>query len=143
MKNIIRVATEKGSRLYTGRGKKISEPSTVRFWDLKREDNKIKFIINKSNPIYEKILEKFEDKKLLEGYLKNLESFLPIDAILAEMLNNPKEIEQSSDITESELNIILQNILSNKWNKEQVENLIKLEVFKNREEFINEIKKQL
>ena len=36
LKRIINQVTEKGSRPYTGRGKKIKDKSTIRFWEITR-----------------------------------------------------------------------------------------------------------
>lgn len=143
LKNIIKISTEKGSRLYTGRGKTISDPTVIRFWDLQRDNNKLRFIINKENPIYKKIFEYVSDKEFLKNYFLQLQEFLPLDAILAEMQNNPHNINQVSEYSEDNYRALLDSLLSSDLDKEQLEQLLKLEVFKHREDFLDEIKKLL
>ena len=57
LRRIIKEITLVGSRVYTGRGKKIEDKSVEKFWNLYPEENgKISFRLNLQNQLYKKIL---------------------------------------------------------------------------------------
>lgn len=98
LKRIIKNVTVKGSRVYTGRGKKISELGIERYWNQIAEKNgQISFEINKSN----KVLEAFsktlsvQQKETFDFLIDSFQSYIPFDSILAELQQNPHEVRQN------------------------------------------------
>ena len=71
---IIRQTTEKGSRPFTGRGRKIEEKTVTRFWEIVPINEDLRFALNLEHPIYLKLLESGGDKELLISYLKGVQS---------------------------------------------------------------------
>ena len=53
---IIRQITEKGSRPFTGRGRKIEDKTTTRFWEIVPFNDDLRFALNLEHPIYLKLV---------------------------------------------------------------------------------------
>lgn len=105
LKRIIKNVTAKGSRLYTGRGKKINEPGVERYWNQVADKNgQIVFQINKNN----KVLEGFSktlsthQKEIFDFLIESFQNYIPFDSILAELQRNPYEVIQSRGKSEKE-----------------------------------------
>ena len=93
-----------GSRLYTGRGKKIEDKTTDRFWYLVPEpdSNIMSFKLNLENSLY-KSFNNFlgeEEKKLLKIYLSQIQEYLPLESILAQLQQNPHKIQQKKEYSD-------------------------------------------
>lgn len=102
-----------GSRPYTGRGRKIEDKHTERFWNLVPETStKMSFKLNYNNKIYEKLINSLTDdqKEILSIYLNQIQEFLPLDSILAQLQQNPHDIVQKKEHSEEEKNILLNKL---------------------------------
>ncbi|MEG0236274.1 MAG: ATP-binding protein [Cetobacterium sp.] len=102
-----------GSRPYTGRGKKIEDKHTERFWNLVPKTNKkMSFELNYNNKIYEKLVNSLTDnqKDILDIYLNQIQEYLPLDSILAQLQQNPHDIIQKNDHSEEERKILLNKL---------------------------------
>ena len=77
-----------------------------------------------------------ESRDLLKFYLKGLQAYLPLEAIQAQLNQNPHLINQSEIMNEKDI-VNLAEIL-NKLNldKDVITNLLKTELFKNRHELL-------
>jgi hypothetical protein len=138
LKAIINKSTELGSRPYTGRGKKIKDKTTTKFWQTIPVDNNFRFGLNRDHPVYQKIKTSLgENFDLLDVYLKGLEAYLPLEAIQAHLQQNPHEIEQKSALSENDIRELIENLKKSGMDKEYIESLLKTEIFKNNKELLN------
>lgn len=140
LKRIISQVTEKGSRPYTGRGRKIEDKSTTRFWELVvNNNNDIQFSINRNHPILRDLGEKLNEaqKHLLNVILMGLESYLPLDAIVAQLNTNPLKVKQEDLINESEIQKLVDRWRSSGISEEFIRELLKTEVYKNKEAYFD------
>lgn len=133
---IIQQATEKGSRPYTGRGRRINDPITTMFWKIVPVDGNFRFALNEEHPLYEKIIEICNDKDLLISYLRSIQAYLPLETIQAQLQQNPHEIKQETAISEAEIEALAEKLKSSGLNEEYIESLLKTELFKNRKELL-------
>ncbi|MBW4863126.1 MAG: ATP-binding protein [Paeniclostridium sp.] len=136
LKRIIKQITEKGSRLFTGRGKRINDKTTIRFWDLVPSGNNIWFGLNKEHPILQKLISQLdnEQKEMLDIYLKGIQSYLPLDSIQAQLQENPHNVKQEVDIKDEELIKTIHMLRESGIDESYIEDLLKTEMFKNRGE---------
>lgn len=109
LKRIIKKITVKGSRPYTGRGKRITDKTVTRFWDLVSCDGKIRFVLNDDNPVLKQILEELDANQilLLNKYLKCIQCYIPIEAIQAQLQQSPHDIDQKGIINKKEATELL------------------------------------
>ncbi len=137
LKRIINQVTVKGSRPFTGRGKKIEDKTTTRFWELVADNNEIHFAINRKHPLIQDLESKLEDDKqnLLNVILMGLESYLPLDAIVAQLNSNPLKVKQETLINESEIKTLVENWRSKGISESFIKELLKTEVYKNKEAY--------
>jgi hypothetical protein len=137
LKRIINQVTVKGSRPFTGRGKKIEDKTTTRFWELVADNNEIHFAINRKHPLIQDLESKLEDDKqnLLNVILMGLESYLPLDAIVAQLNSNPLKVKQETLINESEIKMLVENWRSKGISESFIKELLKTEVYKNKEAY--------
>ncbi len=134
LKRIINQITEKGSRPYTGRGKKIKDTTTTRFWNLVPCQDGIRFSINEDHPLLKKLRLDLssEQNELLKMYLSAIQSYLPLEAIQAQLQENPHEIKQETTFSDEELLKIIEKIKESGISDSYYEELKKTELFKNR-----------
>lgn len=139
LKRIIEQVTVKGSRPYTGRGKKIEDKTTTRFWELVAGKNDITFIINREHPILKDLETQLNESQhhLLSVILMGLESYLPLDAIVAQLNINPKKVKQESLINENELKVLVEKWRTNGISEKFISELLKTEIYKNKETYFN------
>jgi hypothetical protein len=141
LKRIIKQVTEKGSRPYTGRGKKIEDKTTTKFWQLVPHDSGLSFVLNQEHPLLEKLQNELtEDNcQLLDLYLKGIQAYLPLEAIQAQLQQNPYEIQQEAMVTEEDVRELAEQFRRKGLREETIKRLLKTEIFRNREElFRNE-----
>ncbi len=138
LKRIINQITEKGSRPFTGRGKKISDKTITRFWDLVPNENIISFGLNKEHPILKKLIPQLNEdqNELLSVYLKGIQSYLPLDAIQAQLQENPHKVKQEIEISDEELIEIVDRLRKSGVEESYIEDLLKTEMFRNRGELL-------
>ena len=139
LKRIIQQVTVKGSRPFTGRGKKIEDKNTTRFWELVTDNNKIYFSIKRNHPIIQKLKSELEEDKqqLLNVILMGLESYLPLDAIVAQLNSNPLKVNQETLVNESEIKILVENWRSNGISEAFIKELLKTEIYINKEAYFD------
>ena len=137
LKRIIQQVTVKGSRPFTGRGKKIEDKTTTRFWELLVDNNEIHFVINRDHPIIQSLKNTLDDSQqhLLNVILMSLEGYLPLDAIVAQLNTNPLKVKQESLINENEIKALVEIWRSNGINEAFIKELLKTEVYKNKEAY--------
>lgn len=137
LKSIIEQVTVKGSRPFTGRGKKIEDKTTTRFWELVADNNEIHFAINREHPILRDLESKLDEgqQHFLNVVLMGLESYLPLDAIVAQLNSNPKKVKQETLINENEIKALVENWRSSGISETFIKELLKTEVYKNKEAY--------
>ncbi|MFB5762933.1 ATP-binding protein [Paenibacillus medicaginis] len=140
LRRIIRQVTEKGSRLYTGRGKKIEDKTTTKFWELVPYNGGFRFTLNQDHPLLDRLIKELavETREILQMYLKGLQAYLPLDAIQAQLQQNPYEVHQETLLTEEDIKEIAMKLRSSGLDEEIIASLLKTEMFKNREEFLKD-----
>lgn len=138
LKRIINQITERGSRPFTGRGKKINDLTTTRFWNLVPYNNGMKFVLNERHPILLKLRELLGDQEneLLKMYLNGIQSFLPLEAIQAQLQENPHRVKQETKLSDEELKIIINTLCGLGVDNLYLEELLKTELFKNRKDLL-------
>lgn len=140
---VIEQVTEKGSRPYTGRGRKIDDKTITMFWKIIPDNGSFRFALNEEHPLYEKILEACNDKELLVSYLKSIQAYLPLEAIQARLQQNPHELKQETAMSEEEIEALAEKLKSSGLDNEYIESLLKTELFKNRKELLKDGNQQL
>ncbi|MBU9714113.1 ATP-binding protein [Evansella tamaricis] len=137
LKRVIQQVTVKGSRPYTGRGKKIEDKSTTRFWELLADNKEIKFAINRLHPIIKSLENTLDEdqRHMLNVILMGVEGYLPLDAIVAQLNTNPMKVKQDSLIDEVQIKALVENWRASGISEEFIKDLLRTEVYKNREEY--------
>ncbi len=130
--------TEKGSRPYTGRGRKIEDKTTTRFWHTVPNEDEFRFAANKDHPVYQKLTSVLSEESLkqLDFYLKGLQAYLPLDSIQAHLQENPHKIKQEDALPEKEIKLLADKLKKSELDREYVDSLLKTELFKNRKELL-------
>jgi len=138
LKRIISEVTERGSRPYTGRGKKISDKLTKRFWDMVPENETIRFVLALDHPIYQELVARLEgtSEELLKIYLKGIQAYLPLEAIQAQLNQNPHSIKQQKLIEEQEVLRLAEILKDMNLDDDALEMLLKTEIFKNKKNLL-------
>lgn len=138
LKRIICLITEKGSRPYTGRGRKIQDNSIIKFWQLIPVNNDFRFVLNPLHPIYKHLLLMLRDdeKELLDLYLKGLQAYLPLEAIQAELQQTPHKIKQESTLSQNDVAKLAIKLKAAGLSEEYIDSLLKTEIFKNNKELL-------
>ncbi|MBX3007642.1 MAG: ATP-binding protein [Melioribacteraceae bacterium] len=138
LKRIIKLITEKGSRPFTGRGKKIKDNAVNRFWHLIPFNGDFRFILNLAHPLYDRLISGLSQDNLekLEIYLKGLQAYLPLEAIQAQLQQNPHQIKQETILTKQDLENLVLKLKSAGFGQDYIESLLKTEIFKNNQELL-------
>jgi hypothetical protein len=138
LKRIIKQITEMGSRPYTGRGRKIEDKLTTRFWEMVAFNEGFRFALNPKHPILEKLISEISDEnnELLNMYLMGLQAYLPLDAIQAQLQQSPHKINQEGALTEEEVYALAEQLKASGLDKSYIESLLKTEIFKNHKELL-------
>jgi hypothetical protein len=138
LKRIINQIVEKGSRPFTGRGRKIEDKTTTRFWKLVPYNDGIKFALNEEHPILNKLTSELADEQneLLRIYLRGLQSFLPLDSIQAQLQENPHKVQQEDKLSDEELSTLIKKMKESGIDDSYIESLMKTELFKGRKELL-------
>lgn len=138
LRRIIGEVTERGSRPYTGRGKVISDKITKRFWNLVPENDQVRFVLAYDHPIYKELVNNLDEttQELLSMYLKGVQAYLPLEAIQAQLNQNPHSIKQLMLINEQEVTKFAAILNGLNLDKDTLTTLLKTELFKNRNDLI-------
>lgn len=137
LKRIIQQVTVKGSRPYTGRGRKIEDKTTTQFWELVANNKEMQFTINRNHPLIRDLENTLEEnqKHLLNVILMGLEGYLPLDAILAQLNFNPLKVNQESLLDENKIKLLVETWRTSGVSEEFIKELLKTEIYKNKEAY--------
>lgn len=140
LKRVLENALKDGFKPFTTRGRKINDKNTIKFWDIIPNDKDFYFGVNKQHPLYERLSESLDDKCkfLFDSYIKGLQAYLPISAIQAQLQHNPHNIKQEMSFSATEIEELAYKLKQLGLPQEEIERLLKTEIFKNRKELINE-----
>jgi hypothetical protein len=125
-------AKEKGWKVYKQRGTKISTTTAIKFWDLVVSSRGTKFSLNKENPLYDALRNAIDDTELLDAYLAGIEQYIPLDAILVHLQENPYQIKQESMVSDEELRNIIEKLRESGASDDFIESVLDTELFKDR-----------
>ena len=131
LKRIINKITVKGSRPYSGRGKKILDKTTTKFWNLIADNGKIRFVLNQEHPVLKRLYDELDAEQLMlfDKYLKCIQSYIPVEAIQAQLQERPHDVDQKGIIAANEA-LELISYLENSGS--DLAELIKTEIYKDR-----------
>jgi hypothetical protein len=136
---IIGQVTEKGSRTYSGRGRKIADKTVVRFWHrLTTSDGRVRFAINQEHPLFRELVSAQKDLTLLETYLAGVQAYLPLEAIQAQLQQSPHELDQEAVFTDDEIAKLTKRLKASSLDPKYIEEFLKTEIFKARPELLKE-----
>lgn len=132
LKIIVKQVTAKGSRPYTGRGKKIEDKTTTHFWNMIPEDNVIRFVVNNEHPVYKLLKTKLQadEFELIKIYLMGLEAYIPLEAIQAQLQQNPFKIKQKELLREKDIMRLAEELKKTNLSEKELEILLKADIFK-------------
>lgn len=135
LKKIVENISVKGSRPYTGRGKAISNKKIVKFWEMIPEDGTFRFGINKTNPIINNFILGLSGNQREEfsNIVDMLEGYLPLESIQAQLIENPKNIEQKKHLDLEKMRIFIDELRAKNVDEDFIEKLIKSEIFRDLE----------
>jgi hypothetical protein len=138
LKRIIDLATQRGSKPFVARAKRIESKDVVQTWDLIASGNEIRFVLNRSHPLHKSVLESLTTSAVvaLETYLKSIEAYLPIDAIQYHLQVSPYSVKQEASLTEADIQELAERILSAGLPVNYMEELLKTDIFTNRRDLL-------
>lgn len=133
LKRIIAEITEKGSRPFTGRGRKIEDKSVIQFWQIVPLNDDFHFSINQDHPLYKlaKTNMSGEAVEKLKLYMNGLQAYLPLEAIQFHLQKHPHQIKQKAALTEDDLTRLNQLLTSSGLPQEYINDLLKTEIYQN------------
>lgn len=141
LRRIIRQVVDLGSKPFTGRGKVIEDKLTKRFWLLKPDNDSISFVLDLEHPILKELIGMLDrvPKAFLELYLKGIQAFLPLEAIQAQLNQNPHLIKQDELLKENDVHQLADILNKLELDPDLIALLAKTEVFKKHKELLGEI----
>lgn len=139
LKRVIDLATQRGARPYTGRGKKIEDKKIIQVWDILPINNELRFTLNSQHPLYHALNDLLDphEKVLLNSYLRSIEAYLPLDAIQYNLQANPHAIRQEGALSEKDLAELAERLRNANFTDDYITDLIKTELFINRPELLS------
>jgi len=104
LKKIIEKIAGASTRVYKARGTRLTK-SDVAFWERYSARGEIKYTINKEHPMIANFTISLnrEQKYEFAEILDLIAAFFPKDALYADLGNNPKEVTQSKEVSDTEL----------------------------------------
>lgn len=133
LKRIIGQVTKEGARPFTKRGRKITDKTITRFWEIIPIDNEFRFCLNRTHPIYNKLLQNLSTESIywLNTYLKSIEAYLPLESIQSQLQQNPHELKQKKALSNNDIIELVKALKKSGLDDEYIEKLLKTEIFKN------------
>jgi hypothetical protein len=133
LKRIIEQITEKGSRPFTGRGRKIEDKTLIQFWEILPLNNEFRFAINQHHPLLKDVKKEISPEVLekLNLYLKGLQAYLPLEAIQFNLQKSPHLINQKSALSKDDVLLIAKKLKSSGLSKEYIDEILKTEIYLN------------
>ena len=134
LKRIINQITERGSRPFTGRGRKIEDKTLVHFWEILPLNDEFRFAINYEHPLYVSLKKEISAEALekLDYYLMGLQAYLPIEAIQSKLQESPHLLKQQAALTEDDISTLTEKLISAGLTKKYIEELLKTEIYSTR-----------
>lgn len=113
LKRTIDKITSQASRVYTKRGKRISNSGIVPIWQEYHNHGNKSYKVNTDNPVIETFVKELDShqKSMLHEIFELIENGLPIDTIYADMLQEPENIKQQDIDTD-----LLEKSAETYWN---------------------------
>ncbi|RWX02205.1 ATP-binding protein [Flavobacterium cerinum] len=138
LRRIITQVIDKGARPFSARGKKIEDKTITQFWETFPVKDHFRFAINQEHPLFTTLISSLDDyqKEKLKYYLNGLQAYLPLDAIQAKLQTDPHSIKQEDALTEDDINKLLLMLRESGINEEYKQELLKTEIFRNRQEIL-------
>lgn len=138
LKKVLDQVLERGSRPFTGRGRKIEDKTTTHFWDVAHNEEEINFLINKQHPLLRQLLRTMDETQLelVTAYFKALEAYLPLTSIQSHMLTTPHKVKQESRFTEEEIIVLAKKLRELDLDDDYINEFLKTELFKNHKELL-------
>lgn len=135
---IISKIKEKGSRVYTRRGAKIKENGITRFWEIIPKNEKFRFAINRTHPVYLNICDELHETHMamLNFYLNGVEAYLPLESIQAQLQQFPHVVSQEEALCDNEIISFAEKVKKSNLPKEYIDRLLETELFKNKKELL-------
>jgi hypothetical protein len=138
LRRIISQITEKGSKPFTGRGRKIEDKTIVQFWQIQPINDDFRFAVNTDHPLL-KDLEKDLSSEVLEKlaiYLKGIQAYLPLEAIQSKLQKNPHLVNQKSALSEVDILALTEKLKASGLSSEYINELLKTEIYNNRKDLL-------
>lgn len=103
LKRIIDEISGASNRVYTSRGRRISDPHVVSLWNRRIDKNEIHYEINRDHPSIAGILGSLDDqhRKQMSSLLKAVEQNFPIDALFSDASSQPESLSTNGMDDES------------------------------------------
>lgn len=131
LKRILASVLDKGKNMHGKRGRidKYDSEKFVPLWYLKDHDEKISFIVNREHPLYILNKEMSSSYNIFENYIKSLETYLPVDSIYSQLINEPKRVNQSSLLVREDLAEFKESIKNLEISDEFIKPLLESGIF--------------
>jgi len=139
LRRIVSQATERGSRPFTGRGRKIEDKTIVQFWEILPMNDDFRFAVNHAHPLYCHLKENLSEESLekLHYFLKGLEAYLPIEAIQFKLQKSPHLIKQQSAFSDEEIAALTAKLLDAGLSQQEIGEYLKTELYTGRKNLLN------
>lgn len=113
LKSVIDKIAGASNRVYTERGRRISEANVTPFWARRVDKNQISYELNRQNPTIAGFFETLEEKQSrdFESLLKLVERSYPTDALFSDLASSPESIESppvERDLLEGMVNLTVE-----------------------------------
>ncbi len=138
LRRIIGQSTEKGSRPFTGRGRKIENKNIVHFWEILPLNDEFRFAVNHEHPFYKELSSSLSPENLdkLNYYLKGLEAYLPLEAIQFKLQKSPHLVKQQSAFSEEDIVELTKKLIDAGLSQEYINELLKTELYNDRKNLL-------
>jgi len=126
LRRVLNSVLSQGTKPYTGRGKRVRTSATVPVWEVLLNEEDVRFVVNRSHPLVEAIKRNVdeEQQQLLDLLLSMMEADLPLNAIQSHMISNPHSIQQEKQVSEEQLNEIVEALRKAGYEEDQIDALL-------------------
>jgi len=132
LKKILDNILNRGQNVYTRRPQILKDKNIVPFWNTAHTNEGIQFRLNKVHPILKSLKDKIDNEQnfILDTYLRGIEAYIPITSLEAYIITEPQKINQKKLISLEEKKELLLRLMNIGLSKEQADELLKTEMFK-------------
>ncbi len=140
LRRIINEVTKEGSKPFTKRGRRIKDKTITKFWDIIPVDNELRFGLNKSHPLYTKLIQNLSSQSVywLNTYLKSVEAYLPLESIQSQLQQSPHGLKQKKAFSHDDILELVKALKKTGLDDEYIEQLLKTEIFKNNKKLLQD-----